>query len=166
MVKSVLTETQKGKLAQDLLAQVCLIGSNGKISVALPMVDDEAIDLIFYLRGLSEKTLFAQVKSRWTSSEGVKGGKFRTQVRKASFHARDNYYLIFVAYDEDKLQLVQPLWFVPSTEFVRLTKGQKQAKRIVFESRFDSNDMWKPYRLNLRELASSIIEYLCGASVV
>ena len=46
-----LTESQKGKVAQDLVAQACVIGSQGRINVAFPPVDDEAVDMIFYLRG-------------------------------------------------------------------------------------------------------------------
>ena len=49
-----LTESQKGKVAQDLLAQACVIGSQGRINVAFPLVDDEAVDMIFYLRGGSQ----------------------------------------------------------------------------------------------------------------
>jgi hypothetical protein len=155
-----LTESQKGKVAQDLLALALVIGSHGQINVALPTVDDEAVDIIFYLRGESQKALFTQVKSRWLSSQGIQRGTFRTQVRKASFHPRDNYCFLFAVCDEGKRQLGETLWVVPSTDFSSLTRGQSNPTRIVFQSNFDSNDMWSRYRLTLRELPSRILELL------
>lgn len=155
-----LTESQKGKIAQDLLAIATVLGSRGKVNVALPSVDDEAVDIIFYLRGGSRKTLFAQVKSRWLSSKGVQKGVFRTQVRRATFSSRENYCLIFAVCDQEQLQLGQTLWIVPSDDFTKLTSGQSNPKRIVFQSNFDSNDMWQKYRLKLQQLPDRIIELL------
>ena len=158
--KPTLTESQKGKVAQDLLAQTLILGSQGQINVALPSVDDEAIDIIFYTRGGSQKVIFAQVKSRWLSSVGINKGVFRTQVRRATYSPRDNYFLIFMVCNQDKFQLGETLWIVPSQDFSKLTRGQGNPSRIVFQSRFNSHDMWQKYRLTLQDLPSRIIDLL------
>lgn len=155
-----LTESQKGKAAQDLLAQACVIGSQGRINVAFPQVDDEAVDIIFYLRGGSRRVLFAQVKSRWISSQGIRKGIFRSQIRKASFIPRENFLLIFLVCDQDRIHLGENLWLVPSIEFVELIKNQANPLRLVFQSRFTSNDMWTKYRMLLKDLPSRLTELL------
>jgi hypothetical protein len=155
-----LTESQKGKVAQDLLAIAIVLVSQGQVNVAFPSVDDEAVDMISYLRGRSKKTLFAQIKSRWLSSQGVKRGIFRTQIRRATFSPRENYCLIFAVCAQELLQLGQTLWIVPSDDFIDLTRGQRNPTRIVFQSSFNSNDMWQKYRLKLQELPNRIIELL------
>ena len=38
-----LGSTQKGKAVESLVAATCIIGSDGKLSVSIPMVDDEGI---------------------------------------------------------------------------------------------------------------------------
>ena len=155
-----LTESQKGRIAQDLLGLTCVIGSLGKINVALPNVDDEAVDVVFYLRAASGKALFAQVKSRWISSVGIRKGVFRTQIRRATFKPRDNYAVIMVTCDQDKLGLGEILWVIPSLDFANLTLNQHSATRLVFQSRFGSSDMWEKYRLRLKDLPDRIVELL------
>ena len=155
-----LTESQKGKVAEALLAQTVILGSQGQVNVALPSVDDEAIDILFYLKGGSRKVMFAQVKSRWLSSVGINKGVFRTQVRRATFSPRDNYFLIFMVCDQDNYRLGETLWIVPSKDFLKLTSGQGNHLRIVFQSRFNSNDMWQKYRLTLKDLPRNIMELL------
>ena len=50
-----LTASQKGKAAQDLLGQACVIGSQGRLNVAFPHVDDEAVDIIILPEGWQPK---------------------------------------------------------------------------------------------------------------
>ena len=142
----------KGKIAATLVGVACVRESNGQINVASPFVDDEGVDLIFYRRGGTGKAILAQVKSRTKQSKTLSRGKFRVQVRRASFKPREGYYLIFVALEQLGKGLHDTLWFIPSVDFQRKLVGQKGEKVLVFESRFDSRDMWEEYRTTLEEL--------------
>lgn len=154
-----LSSSLKGKIAATLVGMACAQGSNGQINFASPFVDDEGVDLIFFKRG-GGKTILAQVKSRTMQSRLLSRGTYRVQVRRASFKARESYYLIFVAFDQMRKQLSDTLWFIPSTDFQTKLSGQKNEKVLVFQSRFDSNDMWVEYRASLGELPQRIAQIL------
>ena len=100
-----LTTSMKGMIVESYLAQFCIAKSQGQVNVAQPLADDEGIDLIFYKRGESEKTLYAQVKSRYATSKRVKKRQVQCRVKRSSFNARDNYYLIFLAFDHEEQQV-------------------------------------------------------------
>jgi hypothetical protein len=123
-------------------------------------VDDEGVDLIFFKRGGGGKVILAQVKSRTIQSKLLSKGIFRVQVRRASFKPREGYYFIFVALDESGKGLVDTLWFIPSVDFKRKLAGQTSESVLVFQSRFDSRDMWEEYRITLEELPQRITRIL------
>ena len=155
-----LSSSLKGKIAATLVGMACAQGSNGQINFASPFVDDEGVDLIFFKRGGSGKAILTQVKSRAMQSRLLSQGTYRVQVRRASFKAREGYYFIFVAFDQLRKQLSDTLWFIPSTDFERKLSGQKNEKVLVFQSRFDSKDMWVEYRTSLEELPQRIAQIL------
>lgn len=143
-----------------LVGMACAQDTEAKINFATPFVDDEGIDLIFFKRGSSGKVVLAQIKSRTKESKLLSQGIFRVQVRRASFKPRTGYYFIFVALDESKTGLFDTLWFIPSIDFNSSLVGQKNKKVLVFQSKFNSNDMWKKYRLKLTELPNRIAQAL------
>ena len=104
--------------------------------------------------------ILAQVKSRTIQSKLLSKGIFRVQVRRASFKPREGYYFIFVALDESGKGLVDTLWFIPSVDFKRKLAGQTSESVLVFQSRFDSRDMWEEYRITLEELPQRITRIL------
>ena len=150
----------KGKVVATLIGITCAEGSDGQINFASPFVDDEGIDLIFFRRGGTGKAILAQVKGRTTESKLLKRGIFRAQVRRASFKPRDGYYFIFAAFDKLEKKLRDTLWLVPSKDFERRLRGQKNKKVLVFQSRFDSEDMWKEFRISLKDISQRVDEIL------
>jgi len=160
MIERELGSSLKGKIAVTLIGMACAEGSNGQINFASPFVDDEGVDLIFFRRGGSGKAILAQVKSRTMQSKLLSQGTFRVQVRRASFKARESYYFIFVAFDQLGKQLYDTLWFIPSIDFEGKLAGQKNEKVFVFQSRFNSKDMWAEYRTSLEELPQRIAQIL------
>ena len=135
-------------------------GSNGEINFASPFVDDEGVDLIFFRKGGSGKAVLAQVKSRTMQSKLLSQGTFRVQVRRAGFKPREGYHFIFVAFDESGKGLFDTLWFIPSVDFERKLVGQTNETVLVFQSRFNSRDMWEEYRMSLDELPQRIVQIL------
>jgi hypothetical protein len=160
MTERELGSSLKGKIAATLIGLACAQGSNGEINFASPFVDDEGVDLVFFKRGGSGKALLAQVKSSTTQSKLLSKGTFRVQVRRASFKPRKGYYFIFAALDGSGKGLLDTLWLIPSVDFERKLAGQTNETVLVFQSRFNSRDMWEEYRLRLEELGDRIARIL------
>ncbi len=160
MTKRELSSSLKGKIAATLIGMACAQGSKGEINFASPFVDDEGVDLIFFRKGGGGKAVLAQVKSRTMQSKLLSRGTFRVQVRRASFKPREGYYFIFVAFDESRKGLFDTLWFIPSVDFERKLAGQTNETVLVFQSRFNSRDMWEAYRTSLAELPQRITQIL------
>ena len=153
-----LGSSQKGKAVESLLAATCIIGSDGELSVSIPMVDDEGVDLIFTPKG-GGRSIFVQVKSRFTLTGK---GSYRSQIRKKNFHPRKDYYITFAYYDKANARLGDTLWFIPSLDFTDKLKGQSRERpNYIFQSRFTSTgDMWRPYKVELKNLPKHILRIL------
>lgn len=152
-----LGSTQKGKAVESLVAATCIIGSDGKLSVSIPMVDDEGIDLVFTSKE-NRKSLFIQVKSRFTLS---KKGNYRTQIRKKSFIPQKDFFIMCIFYNRQQAKLGDLLWLIPSIDFKAKLIGQHNKRIYVFQSRLTSQrDMWKPYQVQIKDLPDRILNIL------
>ncbi len=150
----------KGKIATTLIGLTCAEASGGQVNFASPFVDDEGVDIIFFRKGGTGRAILTQVKSRTMESKLLSRGTYRVQVRRASFKPREGYYFIFVALDQSGKGLFDTLWFIPSLDFEKKLSRQKGKEVLVFQSRFNSNDMWKEYRISLGELPRRITQIL------
>lgn len=157
-----LSTSQKGRVVEQLVAAACLLQSDGKLRVSIPIVDDEGVDLVMS-HGETGKTLLLQVKSRFS----LNNGNYRTQVRRVALHSGPRRFLLFVYYDTAKAALGEIMWLIPSLDFAKLLAGQKQGRATyIFQSRFTSErDMWRPHRIPVQELASRLIRRLGPTSV-
>jgi len=152
-----LSESQKGKVVEMLVAAHLILGSDGALNVSTPMVDDEGVDLVLSLAG-EAKHLLLQVKSRFSLTGK---GAYRAQVRRASFRPKKDLYLLFVYFDKEKGELGDTMWLIPTVDFKEKTKNQNiEKKYVVFQTRFNSKDMWESYRLEKTMLPGRIIEVL------
>ncbi len=153
-----LGSSQKGKVVESLIAATCIIGSDGKLSVGVPFVDDDGVDLMFTPKG-GGGTIFVQVKSRFSL---MKNGSYRSMVRKKTFNTRDDYFVLFAHFDLSKMQLGDTLWLIPSIDFKKKLKNQnKENPNYIFQSNFNSKkDMWLPYRLQLTDLPKELLNLL------
>ncbi len=160
MFQMPLSASQKGRVVEQLVAAACLLQSDGKLRVSIPIVDDEGVDLVVS-HGQTDRTLLLQVKSRFS----LHRGNYRTQVRRVVLHPNPNRLLLFVFYDTARAALGDTMWLVPSLAFAKLLAGQKQDRdTYAFQSRFTSaGDMWKSYRIPVQQLASELIRYLNAA---
>jgi hypothetical protein len=154
---STLSASQKGKIVEQLVGATCVLQSEGRLRISIPLVDDEGVDLIVSDRN-TDRVLLLQIKSRFT----LNNGNYRTDVRKAALHANSNRYLLFVYYDRESASFGKTMWLVQSLKFEELLAGQKADRDIyVFQSRFTSqNDMWAPYKIATAELARTLLKNL------
>ena len=150
----------KGKAIEQLIAAKCILASRGRLNVSIPFVDDAGVDLVFNLRD-RPATLAVQVKARFRSAS-IKRNTFMTQVRRATFQPRADLAMLFVLYDDVKLQDLELAWLVPSQEFDGLTQGQGKSKaRLVFASSITgAKGMWAPFRYESIDLANAVVQLL------
>jgi hypothetical protein len=150
-----LNPTQKGKAIEHLIAVTCLLGSDGKLSISIPLLDDEGVDLLFTPKG-GGKTIAVQVKSNFSS----KLGQFKSYIKKKNFQPRKDYYLLFVTYDTTNAKLAEKVWLIPSLDFKNKLSRQTNEDKYQFQSTFSSDDMWKNYRVHTQELPKRILGFL------
>jgi hypothetical protein len=90
----------KGACHRTIIAAYCVFGSKGRLNASVPVFDDEAVDIVFSLRG-APAILGVQVKSRFSSSRRVTQlGGFRVDIKRTTFKARSDRALLAVLYDE------------------------------------------------------------------
>ncbi len=150
-----LSESQKGRMAETLIAAHLVLGSDGLINVSTPLVDDEGVDLLLNLRDKS-KHMLLQVKSRF----GLSGkGSYIASLKRSSFKPSEELYILFAFIDLQKLELGETAWLVPSLEFKQRTSNQTEERPILrFTSRFTSKkDMWVDFKMMKKELPQRII---------
>jgi hypothetical protein len=157
-MKNALSESQKGRAVEQLVAALLILQSKGALRVAVPCVDDEGVDLVVGHR-TTGRTLLLQIKSRFTLSGR---GHYRADVRRATCSPDPNKLLLFVYYDEQRAGLGETCWLINSQEFcTRLTRQKPGRKVYVFASTFRSRaDMWAPFRLSVAEVAARIADVL------
>jgi len=64
-----LSESQKGRIIEQLVGATLMLQSDGTLRVSLPLVDDEGVDLVVGNR-VNDKTLLLQIKSRFSLGDG------------------------------------------------------------------------------------------------
>ena len=159
MIMMSLTTSMKGSIVESYLVQFCIAKSEGQLNVARPLADDEGVDLIFYKRGQSKNTLYAQVKSRYATSKRVRQQQIQCRVKRASFTPRENYYMLFLAFDHEEQQ-IEKLWLVPSIDFYEKTRHQT-GTRMVFSTGYTTENKWTQYRIDdLDQLPQELLEWL------
>lgn len=152
--------SRMGKAAEHLIAAFCIMATRGALNVSTSLVDDEGIDLVFHRRG-STATLAVQVKARMSDSKRVQSEGFYAFVRSQTFAPRDNLDMLFVAVDVDR-GAVMKAWLVPSTTYAEAAGTPDKAGRYRFRASMKSqtNDRWRPYRLEAHELPPAVLSRL------
>ncbi|MEM2100513.1 MAG: hypothetical protein QXP45_04165 [Thermoproteota archaeon] len=99
-----------------------------------------------------------QVKSRFTLTNK---GAYRSQLRRASFKPRKDLYILFAYFDRAAGELGNTMWLVPTEDFAERTRNQSSGRKyLVFQTRFNSKDMWERYRVEKAVLPNKIVEIL------
>lgn len=94
----------------------------------------------------------------------MSSGVFRAQVREATFEARENLHLLFVAIDPEE-GVFDLAWLVPSSDFANATTVNSQSRRrFVASAKPQSQDQWSVYRCSRTNLADRILDVIDGLS--
>ncbi len=153
-----ISESQKGRVIEQLVGATLILQSNGALRVSLPLVDDEGVDLVVGNRS-NDKALLLQIKSRFSLSGR---GHYRANVRRATCAPNPNKFLLFVYYDTAVAALGETCWLVRSSDFCALLSKQKETRPVyVFDSTFKGKgDMWVASRILLKDTAAAILKVL------
>jgi hypothetical protein len=151
-----LSKSEKGKIAEMLIAVAAVLQSQGGLRIRLPLVDDSGDDL-HVTDKRTRKASPLQVKSAYTAiSHG-----FRVDVRKKTLGNDPSKLLVFVYCNAEKGQLGEKLWLMRVTTFrSKFRKAKKGRDRFIFRSSFDADDKWKQYRIDLNDLGSKLRNYI------
>jgi hypothetical protein len=143
-----------------MISAYCVLASRGRLNASAPLFDDEAVDVVFSLRG-APAMLGVQIKSRFSSSRRVKQlGGFRVDIKKSTFQARPDRALLAVLYDEPSDDLSH-VWLIPSLEFKRLTRQQTRATHWTLQlSLAHADNPWARFLYTKRQLPARLQELL------
>lgn len=144
------SETQKGAIAENLIANWLMTKSGGRLSPYKPVADDGGIDLLAYDRQ-TRRTLLLQVKCR-TRTDAMTSGKNRAifRVRMATFETHGDFHIVGVLLSPD-LHSPEAFWLVPSA-YVQTNSGTGKKggipRELVIECNPspDSKDKWSSFR--------------------
>jgi hypothetical protein len=106
--------------------------------VSTSLVDDEGVDLVVHRRGS-------------TATSGFNPTVFVAFVRSQTVIARGNLDMLFVSIDVVH-GIVMKAWLVPSKAYAHTLGGPNSRGRYRFSASMkdDTNDRWRPYRLEPR----------------
>jgi len=116
---SLLTSTQKGAIAENMVANQLILESDGQLSPFAPVADDDGIDMLVYDK-ITGKAVPLQIKSRTkTIKKSPKVVHF--EVRKATLKQDKRGYVLAVLLSED-IKSVRRAWLIPMGDIPRLAK--------------------------------------------
>ena len=153
MSKTLLTATQKGEVAENMVANVLIVESDGRLSPFRPIADDGGMDLLIFDK-TTGRALPCQVKSR-TVTLKRHPNICHFQVRKASFNKAT--YLLAMLLDWKKMK-PRCFWLIPPEEFA---VGRKTETKYVFRPSIapDSRDKYTKFRYNT---GAKLITAICN----
>ena len=158
------TETQRGAIAEQIVATRLILASDGRLSPFQPLADDMGIDLLVYDKETG-KSIPLQIKSR-TKALNRHPNVVHFQVREATFDSKRPGYVLclFVRYDCGKID-VERAWLIPMADFKNLAAHRENSKTYAIRpsKTMESSDKFTSYRCHdLREVTNRIICDLNG----
>ncbi len=155
---SFLTATQKGAIAENLVANRIIIESDGQLAPFVPVADDDGLDMLVYDKK-SGKVLPIQIKSRMkTLRRSPKVVHF--EVRKATLKQGRRGAVLAVLLSEDMKNVLQA-WFIPMRDLPTIAKETATKYVMRMSSDCSSKDKYSPYRCgSIGEVAARLKELL------
>jgi hypothetical protein len=105
--------------------------------------------------------LAVQVKARMSDSKRVQSEGFVAFVRSQTFIPRPGFYLLFVAIDITRGAIMKA-WLIPSLDYDQTLRNPNSKGRFRFAASMkdNTNDRWRPYRLEAEQLSAAILSKL------
>lgn len=148
------TSGQLGAAAELITAARLMLASAGRLSCFIPLIDDDAIDLLVRDR-VTGAAAGLQVKS-WTFRDGDRPRTVQFDIRKATWREDPGLYLLAVAID-GATALPETVWLIPSAEVAGVANHYPDRMTLTPSPRADSRDRYTRYRLTMREAAERLL---------
>jgi len=145
------TTTQRGAIAESIVAIELMMGSGGRLAPFKPLADDDGLDLLVYDK-LTGKSAPLQIKSRF----GIdKGGTVEFNIRLSTWRADPAARLLCVLMEEKKIAAA---WLIPIHELedVATLKGDKFV--VTPSPKKTSRDKYCGYRVD--NIAPAFVQLL------
>jgi hypothetical protein len=157
-----LLAVQVGAIAEDELAIVILVESQGSVSVAMPLVDQGFDGYARRLRTLSVAPY--QLKARRTLSHD---GRYIAYPRAHSIRDDPKGYVIFAYLPGPHLRAHRKLWIIPSPYFIqhcpRVTTADGSIDQYVFQSPLEGGrSQWNRFYFDLDDLRTAWLDRIPG----
>ena len=154
-----LTSTQVGLLAENLVTNALLVESDGRFAPFRPVADDRGIDLLVYDKSSGRATPL-QVKGRSKTLKKAgseeRGDTVHFEMRKAALREKEHTQLLAVLLDE-AMTKVLVAWLIPLSEFERIG-AQKADKIVIRPSSSPATKDKYVHRLSMQGLVKKLTE--------
>jgi len=133
MKKEDLTSTQKGVIAEHIVANELMIETNGRFSPFSPSAD-EGIDLLIYDKKIGN-ALPIQIKSRTGGiiKKGKESNIIHFEIRSVSLKNKKNVYFLAVLITKD-IKSVERAWLIPMKDISNLLNIRKKQKKYIMRA--------------------------------
>jgi len=164
------TRVQQGAIGQFIAAILMMMGSHGKLEVAVPMSDDDRRDQEVHARGIFGKSLALQIKTsmqlhlRPHLVTPLLYVHFRVQAERLISHPL--FWYLFAYLDKRTMTFADLIFLVDSATvhahaIPRLRAG---VWHFGFQASMGpkGRDMWFPYRVRPEDLGNRVLQILRG----
>jgi hypothetical protein len=159
-----LTRIQQGVIGQSEAAKLMMMGSGGKLEVAMPLSDDERRDEEIHTRGQFGRALALQVK---TTMSLIREGtnlrvSFVSRVRTKRLVSDPMFWYLFAYLDGKTMAFGDPIFLVDSATVHASLTRRKGSTYLIFHASISpkSHDQWVPYRVHPADLGKRILDVL------
>jgi hypothetical protein len=163
MKKENITSTQKGVIAEHIVANELMIETDGRFSPFSPLADDEGIDLLIYDKKTG-KALPIQIKSRTGGiiKKGKESNTIHFEIRTVSLKNKKYAYFLAVLLTKD-IRSVERAWLIPMKDISSLLNIRKKQKKYIMRANKSSTtkDKFRKYQSeNINEVTKRIKKIL------
>lgn len=163
-----ITRVQQGAIGQFLAAILMMMGSAGRLEVAVPMSDDDRRDQEVHARGVFGMSLALQIKTSMQLHLG--SGRVTPLlsvqfiVKAARLISHPLFWYLFAYLDPNRMTFADPIFLVDSATMhahaiPRLRGG---VWHFQFQASMGPNarDIWAPYRVHPEDLGNRVLQIL------
>lgn len=163
MKKENITSTQKGVIAEHIVANELMIETDGRFSPFSPLADDEGIDLLIYDKKTG-KALPIQIKSRTGGiiKKGKESNTIHFEIRTVSLKNKKYAYFLAVLLTKD-IRSVERAWLIPMKDISSLLNIRKKQKKYIMRANksLTTKDKFRDYQFeNINEVTKRIKKIL------
>lgn len=169
-----LSAVQKGAVGQFAFLATALVTGNGQVEVYTPVADNEGRDAEVRRHLKRAAGIGIQIKVAFGLSIVNSGRRtylaIRFEIAAKRLRNDPRLWYFLAVYDPRQLQLLDPVFLVPSGVMHKIARRGRNKRGIQFHVNAnlipDSHDKWSPYRVTLSDLGKRLLEIIDDASLM